>query len=243
MSSASPSIPLRRLLPRWGVLSRGESDLAVVAGRLLVNGEVVRDAAILVDPNQDVIELDGSRVGQEPRIYVMLNKPVGVVTTVRDPEGRRTVRDLVAPEFKRGKPVGRLDRDSCGLLLLTTDGDLHFSITGPNSSVEKIYRVKVAGKVDDSRLAPLRDGIELDGERLKPMAAKVVSLDERTTSLEMRLIEGRFRQIRRSLHQLGLRVIALERIAIGPLCLGELPPGASRALSDEEIESLRAAAR
>ncbi len=237
------AVPLRRLLPKWGVLSRGETDLAVAAGRIAVNGEIILDPSTVVDPDADVIELDGSRVGQEPRLYVMLNKPVGVVTTLRDPEGRRTVRDLVDPEFKRAKPVGRLDRDSCGLLLLTTDGDLHFSITGPNSRIEKVYRVKVAGGVDDSRLGPLRDGIELDGERLKPMATTIESADDRTTTLEMRLIEGRFRQIRRSLHQLGLRVVSLERIAIGPLRLCDLSPGTSRCLSENEIESLRAAAR
>lgn len=199
-----------------------------------------------IDTDHDRLTLDGTRLGPRPRVYLKLNKPSGVVTTLRDPEGRRSVRDLVPndPEdWHRAKPVGRLDRDSTGLLLLTTDGDLHFAITGPRSRVEKEYRVVIHGATDESRLAPLSTGIELDGELLEPMRTTILSRDARTTTLAMTLVQGRFRQIRRALARLGMRVSELERVRIGSLRLGDLAAGEVVALSKEELESLQCAAK
>lgn len=235
-------VPLRRLLPRWGELSRGECDRAVAAGRIRCNDVVVFDPALPIDTNHDRVTLDGVRLGPRPRIYLKLNKPSGVVTTLRDPLGRRSVRDLVPndrEDWRRAKPVGRLDRDSTGLLLLTTDGDLHFAITGPGSRVEKEYRVVVHGAADESQLAPLAAGIELDGECLEPMLTMIVSRDARTTTLAMTLVQGRFRQIRRALARIGKRVVELERVRIGSLRLGELPRGAVEELTPSELLVLR----
>lgn len=239
----SRPLPLRRLLPRWGVLSRGECDRAVAEGRIAQNGAAVGDSSIEIDPRHDVVTLDGRRLSPCPRVYLMMNKPTGVVTTLHDPEGRRTVRDLVPPEredWRRAKPVGRLDRDSSGLLLLTTDGDFHFAITGPDSCVEKIYHVEVKGHPDDETLAPLEVGIELGGERLAPMRTRVLARTERTTVLEMTLTQGRFRQIRRSLRRLGFEVKALHRVRIGPIELGALEPGAIEPIEVSELSALLA---
>lgn len=238
--------PLRRLLPRWGVMSRGECDRAVAEGRLARNGERVRDAAVAVDPARDVITLDGAELAPLPRLYLMMHKPAGVTTTMRDPDGRRTVRDLIPKdrvEWRRAKPVGRLDRDSSGLLLLTTDGDLHFAITGPESRVEKIYRVEVNGHPDDAALAPLERGIELRGEMLAPMPTRVLSRTERTTILEMTLTQGRFRQIRRVLRSLGIRVKDLHRVRVGPVELGSLACGAVAPIDPSALSALLARIR
>jgi 23S rRNA pseudouridine2605 synthase len=208
-----------------------------------VNGHLLEDPETPVDPGRDRLEVDGRLLCELPRLHLAMNKPRGVLTAVRDPAGRRTVRDLLASEHARAKPVGRLDRDSSGLLLLTTDGDLHFAITGPRSAVRKTYRVVVNGVVEDARFDPLRAGAWLDGERLAPMAVRIVAASPRTTELEMVLTEGRFRQIRRTLHGISLRVLSLDRIAIGPLRLGDLARGASRELAPSEVDDLRAAAR
>jgi 23S rRNA pseudouridine2605 synthase len=236
------AIPLRRLLPKWGVLSRGETDLAIAARRLSANGIVLIDRDAVVDVERDTIRLDGEELRPRTKLYLKLHKPVGVVTTLRDPEGRRTVRDLIPrdrPDWQRAKPVGRLDRDSSGLLLLTTDGDFHFSITGPESTIEKVYHVEVSGRQDLETFAPLESGFVLGGERLAPMRATLIGQGERTTLLELTLTQGRFRQIRRVMLALGLRVVTLHRVRIGSIELEGLRCGEIAVFRESEMPSRR----
>lgn len=231
--------PLRRLFPKWGHASRSAADRLIAAARVAVNGVIVRDPEHLIDPQRDRVELDGVALAPLPKLYLMMNKPRGVVTTLRDPEGRRSVIDLLPSEWKHAKPVGRLDRDSSGLLLLTTDGDLHFAITGPDSTIEKHYHVEIAGSASDSDFDPLRRGIELDGEVLAPARVSIRGSVGRNTLLEIVLVEGRFRQIRRSLHRVGHRVRALHRVAIGSLAIGALENGHVEEIPLPEVDALR----
>lgn len=211
----------------------------IAASRVAVNGVIVRDPDHPIDPQRDRVELDGVALVPLPKLYLMMNKPRGVVTTLRDPEGRKSVIDLLPPEWKHAKPVGRLDRDSSGLLLLTTDGDLHFAITGPDSMVEKRYHVEIAGSASDSDFDALRRGIELDGEVLAPARVSICGIVGRNTLLEIVLVEGRFRQIRRSLQRVGHRVRALHRVAIGSLEIGSLATGGVVEVPRVDLEALR----
>lgn len=230
-------LPLRRLLARWGICSRKDVDALVLARRLSVNGTPVEDPEHPI-AERDVVEQDGVALAPLPALYLALNKPEGVVTTRRDPLARATVIDLLPPEWRRATPVGRLDRDSCGLLVLTSDGRFNRAIAGRGARVAKVYRVEVNGRIESAELDPLRAGAVLDGRACLPMEAGVIEHRARTTLLEIVLREGRHRQIRRLLMQLGRRVVRLERVAIGPLRLGSLAPGECRALAADEVAAL-----
>jgi 23S rRNA pseudouridine2605 synthase len=197
--------------------------------------------AVVTDPARDVdadVAVDGTPVEPEPREVYALNKPAGVVSTVRDTHGRPTVTSLV-PSARRLYPVGRLDADTTGLILLTNDGELANSLTHPRYEVPKTYvaRVEPAG-VGEAALRALRAGVELDDGRTSPARVRRV----KPGVLEIRISEGRKRQVRRMCEAVGHRVVALERVAFGPLRLGDLAPGAHRRLTGAEIERLRKAA-
>ncbi len=215
----------------------------VFDGRVQVNGVVRRDVLYQVNADRDEITVDGKAVERASRLYLKMNKPVGVLTTVRDPEGRKTVVDLLPEHFKGAMPVGRLDKDSCGLLLLTNDHDFGNLVAGDDSRIRKVYRVVVGSIVDDARVAPLAAGMEIEGVLLKPMGVKIIDASAGKSELEITLTEGKNRQIRRSLEKLGLGVASLERIAIGPLTLDRLKPGDVRTLSSDEVERLSSAGR
>jgi 23S rRNA pseudouridine2605 synthase len=229
---------LAKYLAHAGVASRRAAERMIADGRVRVGGEVVRDPARDVDDASGV-EVDARPVAPELREVHALNKPAGVVSTARDTHGRMTVTQLV-PSQRRLYPVGRLDADTTGLLLLTNDGDLAERLTHPRYGVEKVYLARVAGgRVAEAALRRLREGVELDDGRTSPARVRQVE----PGLLEIGISEGRKRQVKRMCEAVGHRVVELRRIAFGPLRLERLGVGESRRLTPAEVERLRAAAR
>ena len=229
---------LARYLAHSGAASRRAAEKLIAAGRVTVGGEVVRDPARDVDESSGVA-LDGEPLAPEPREVYALHKPAGVVSTARDTHGRRTVIEFV-PSQRRLYPVGRLDADTSGLILLTNDGDLANMLTHPSFEVEKTYRVTVEpAPVPEAALRMLREGVELDDGRTSPAGVRQVE----PGLLEITIREGRKRQVRRMVEAVGHRVETLERIAFGPLRLEKLPEGEFRRLAPAEVERLRKAPR
>ncbi|MEJ5360359.1 MAG: pseudouridine synthase [Desulfobacterales bacterium] len=228
---------LQKYLADAGLCSRRRGERWIREGRVRVNGEVVRVQGRKVDPERDVVEVDGERVAPlEERIYIALHKPAGYVTSCRQP-GKRIVLDLV-PCRQRIYPVGRLDKDSTGLLLLTNDGRLHLRLSHPSFDHEKEYEVTTARPVSDAALRRMAAGMPILGTRTRP--AEVTRLGERAFRIVLR--EGRNRQIRRMVKSLGNEVVSLKRIRIASIRLGDLPAGAWRPLTAEEVRSLLARA-
>jgi 23S rRNA pseudouridine2605 synthase len=228
---------LAKYLAHAGVASRRAAEQLVFGGRVQVDGEVVRDPARAVGETSDV-RVDGRpvEVASDHVVYA-LNKPAGVVSTARDTHGRPTVVDLVE-DPRRLYPVGRLDAETTGLILLTDDGELAHRLTHPSFQVPRVYRARVRRPpVGDPALRRLREGVELEEGRTAPVRVRRLGTD----TLELTLHEGRKRQVRRMCEAVGHPVAALERIAFGPLRLGRLPPGGHRRLSASEVERLRAA--
>jgi 23S rRNA pseudouridine2605 synthase len=231
-------VRLVKFLAHAGVASRRAAERLIAEGRVSVEGQPVTDPARDVEESSDVA-VDGRPVAREPREVHALNKPVGVVSTARDPGGRPTVVELVRSR-RRLYPVGRLDADSTGLILLTNDGELADLLTHPRYGVEKVYRAKVQpGRLSPRALRALRDGLELDDGRTAPARVRQVA----PGVLEIAIREGRKRQVRRMCEAVGHRVVELERVAFGPLGLRGLERGRSRRLKDAEVERLRRAAR
>jgi len=227
---------LAKHLAHAGVASRRSAEVLVAAGRVTVGGEVVRDPARDVTEDAEVT-VDGERVGTERRVVHALNKPAGIVSTAHDTHGRRTVVDLV-PSSARLYPVGRLDADSTGLILLTNDGALAHRLTHPSFEVPRVYRARVRrAPVRERALRALREGVELDDGRTAPARVKRLAPDK----LEITIHEGRKRQVRRMCEAVGHPVVALERVAFGPLRLRRLGPGEHRRLTRAEVEALRKA--
>jgi 23S rRNA pseudouridine2605 synthase len=225
---------LAKFLAHAGVASRRAAEDIVRDGRVTVDGEVVTDPARDVDESRRVA-LDGGRVEPEPHEVHALNKPAGVVSTARDTHGRPTVVQLVRSP-RRLYPVGRLDADTTGLILLTNDGELAERLTHPRYGVKKVYRAKVKpGRLSPRALDALKQGVELDDGRTAP--AQVRQLPGGVVELTIR--EGRKRQVRRMVEAVGHRVVELERVAFGPLGLRGLEPGKSRRLTKAEVERLR----
>lgn len=231
-------VRLQKFLADAGVASRREGERLIQAGRVEVNGRVETTLGVRVDPGRDQVKVDGRRVAVAARkAYYLLNKPKGVITSASDPEGRPTVIELLQGVRERLFPVGRLDWNSEGLLILTNDGDLAFRLTHPANHVPKVYRVKVKGSVGDPDLHALRKGVRLDGHRTLP--AKVERISSQANSwLEITLHEGRRNQIRRLFDRLGHRVQKLKRIAIGPVRDRTLKPGEWRRLTADEVRRL-----
>lgn len=271
--STAPGIRLQKAMADAGIGARRDCEEMITSGRVRVNGKTVTTLPCFVDPSRDVVELDGkvvelpesesadSAVAKASRAhtYVLVNKPKGVITTTRDPEGRRNVLDLLPPALRHEErlyPVGRLDGDSTGLLLITNDGDLAFQLTHPKFGVTKEYRVMCAGLASDEQLQALKRGMYLvtpssDGTKTSKRASmESVRIIKRfvdrsrgdRTLLSVTLREGQNREIRRMLARVGLKVRELERVAIGPLKAGELKPGQVKLLGKKDVEKLRAAA-
>jgi len=259
-----------------GLGARRDCEEMIVAGRVQVNGRVVKTLPCFIEPATDVVELDGEVIelpipeesadtagtGKAAKartfIYVLINKPKGVITTTSDPDGRRNVLDLVPQSLRRDErlfPVGRLDGDSTGLLLITNDGDLAYQLTHPKFGVTKEYRVLTSGLASDEQLQKLRSGMYLvnpasDGTKTSKKASmESVRIIKRfvdrargdRTMLSVTLREGQNREIRRMLARVGLKVRELERVAIGPLRAGDLKPGQAKLLGKKDVEKLRAA--
>jgi 23S rRNA pseudouridine2605 synthase len=229
---------LAKHLAHAGVASRRAAEALIADGRVTVGGEVVRDPARDVT-GEEAIAVDGEAVrAPGVRVVYALHKPAGVVSTARDTHGRRTVVDLV-PTAQRLYPVGRLDADTTGLILLTNDGDLAHALTHPRFEVPRTYRARVEGRPGQRALKALREGVELDDGRTAPARVRLVGSHE----LELTIHEGRKRQVRRMCEAVGHRVVALRRVAFGPLRLGDLGAGHHRRLTAAEVERLRGAAQ
>ncbi|MBE6757818.1 MAG: rRNA pseudouridine synthase [Ruminococcaceae bacterium] len=229
---------LQKIIAERGVASRRKAEELIARGKVKVNGHVA-SLGDKADPRRDVILVGGKRLAAaETATYILLNKPRGYVTTMSDELGRKCVAELVANAGVRVYPVGRLDRDSEGMLLLTNDGDFANAIMHPSTHVPKRYRVTVRGVADDAALQSFRDGIVLDGRRTLPADVSVVSEEPERTVLEVVLYEGRNRQIRRMCETLQLQVIRLRRTTIGSVKLGMLPVGKWRYLTPKEVKAL-----
>lgn len=270
--TAPKGVRLQKAMADAGLGARRDCEEMITAGRVSVNGRIVNTLPCFVDPASDEVALDGEVIelpvpegvaGGEAAskarsfIYVLINKPKGVITTTNDPEGRRNVLDLVPISLRDERlfPVGRLDGDSTGLLLITNDGDLAFQLTHPKFGVTKEYRVLTSGLASDEQLQKLRAGMYLihaatDGSKTtKKASLESVRIIKRfvdrargdRTMLSVTLREGQNREIRRLLARVGLKVRELERVAIGPLRAGDLKPGQAKLLGKKDVEKLRSA--
>jgi len=234
---------LQKILSRWGIASRRKAEVMIREGRVQVNGTIA-SLGQQADPDKDEILIDGACIDkqqQPPKIYLLMNKPRGIVSTCHDPEGRPTVLSLLSPELSQQQgihPVGRLDAYSTGALLLTNDGSLTYQMTHPRYKVSKIYRVTVEGNPSERALQSWRTGLNLEGQQTLPAQVKRLVQSGETTTLEVVLKEGRNRQIRRMADLLGHPVKRLHRSAIGRLQLGQLAPGQYRTLSAHDLEAL-----
>ncbi len=232
---------LQKYLSQAGVASRRKAEELILAGRVRVNGTVVRELGSKVEAGRDAVEVDGRRVESAETVWLALHKPRGYVTTRQDPEGRPTVYELVPPEHHGLFYVGRLDYDSEGLVLLTNEGEVANRLMHPRYGTERVYEVEIAGEVSAAALRQLRTGVELeDGPARVESAVRVKGAPGRTR-LRVTLLEGRNREVRRMFRVLGHRVERLVRVSYGPVRLGQLAPGAWRRLTANEMLSLSAA--
>ncbi|WP_245464816.1 MULTISPECIES: pseudouridine synthase [unclassified Mesorhizobium] len=232
-------VSLDRALSKLGFCSRKQAEQLIAEGRVQVAGKVARDPSLRIDPDRDRITVDGERVAAERKVYLMLNKPRGLVTTRDDPEGRGTVYDCLADlELPFVSPVGRLDKASEGLLLMTNDTRWANGLLDPASHVAKTYHVQIASAPDEAMLRRFREGAVADGELLTASAIELLRSGGRTAWLEIVLDEGRNRQIRRLLGAFDIEVLRLVRVAIGALQLGDLAKGKARHLTTEELAML-----
>ena len=233
-----PLKTLERVLSKAGVGSRVEARSWIHAGRVKVNGAVTRNPDQWVDMGHDRVRFDGRPLVVRERIYVLLYKPTGYLTTYKDPQGRPTVYDLIADVGTFVSPVGRLDLDTSGLLLMTNDNQFAERVTNPDSHVSKTYLVKASVLLGDDQLQRLRDGIELLDGPTRPAVVSRVRDSAKYTHFEITLTEGRNRQVRRMVEALDAKVLKLVRVSIGPLAIGKLPIGKWRPLTPVEVRAV-----
>jgi len=241
-----PEERLQKILSAAGVASRRAAEQMILDGRVSVNHVTILQLGSKADPQRDDIRVDGARVRPERLRYVLLNKPERVVTTRDDPQGRKTVMDLLRGVRESVYPVGRLDFDSAGLLLLTNDGDLAARLMHPRHGIEKVYRAEVRGVPDEFALTRMADGVDIDGQRTLPARVRLVNASPRARGegqalLEIAIHEGRNRQVRRMCDAIGHPVLHLTRIAVGPLRDKALRPGAWRDLTPAEVALIKRA--
>jgi len=235
---ARPLKTLERVLSKAGLGSRTDARRWIGGGRVAVNGKTIRNPDHWVDPQRDRITLDGQALRSAAKAYILLYKPKGYLTTRRDPEGRPTVYDLTADAGTWLSPVGRLDLDTSGLLLMTNDTDLAERIANPDHKAPETYQLKTATLLNDEQIAQLRRGIELSGGLTRPAEVKRLRESGQHTFLEMTITEGRNRQVRRMIDAVGSKVLKLVRTAIGPIRIGDLQIGKWRKLTGAEVRAL-----
>lgn len=219
-----------------GVASRRHCDEIITQGRVRVNAKVVKKLGTIIDPNRDLVTVDDKPIRiKDNFVYLMLNKPTGVVTTVRDPYGRPTVLKFIKNQKARIWPVGRLDYNSSGLLLLTNDGDTAQKLIHPSFELDKVYMVTAEHKLNEAQLSALRKGVDIGGFVTSPAKVSLVDGKSRSCVYEVVIHEGKNRQIRRMFDAVGANVVALCRVAIGKIKLGDLPEGKCRNLTQDEV--------
>jgi 23S rRNA pseudouridine2605 synthase len=233
---------IHKYIADLGIMSRRQAEEAVKAGEVRVNGERA-EIGMKINPLSDKVEYKGRELKREKthNTYIMLNKPVGYVTTMNDEKGRACVKELVSDIGARVYPVGRLDLESEGLLLMTNDGELTNRLTHPKHHIPKYYNVTVKGQVTVKQRKELSLPMDIDGYTIQPVKNEVVSMDAEQTVLKMELYEGRNRQIRKMCETVGLEILRLKRIAIGNISLGNLKSGAWRRLTKQQIDYLKTA--
>ena len=233
-------VRLQKFLADAGVASRRASERLIADGQVEVNGQIVRRQGVQVDTATDVITVDGQVVRRRKKVYVALNKPEGYVTTKRDEGGKKDVMTLLPARWQHLHPVGRLDKDTEGLLLLTNDGEFSLQVSHPRFGVAKRYVALVSGRVTGKVTEKICHGIVDRGDKLKALNAKIISANNTHSTVELDLAEGRNREVRRLFAACDHKVEKLCRIRVGCVNLGELPPGKWRTLTDSEIKSLLA---
>ena len=238
MEKKRPLKTLERVLSKAGVGSRVDARSWTHAGRVRVNGQITRNPDLWIDMKRDRVLFDGKPLVARERIYLLLYKPPGYLTTYKDPEGRPTVYDLIADAGTFLSPVGRLDLDTSGLLLMTNDNQFAERVTNPTSHVPKTYLVKASAVLTDTQLQQLRDGIELADGPTRPALVTRLRDSGKYTHFEITLTEGRNRQVRRMVEALEAKVLKLVRVRIGHIAIGRLPIGKWRLLTAAEVASL-----
>lgn len=228
---------LNRYLAWCGLGSRRQCESLILAGRVTVDGNVVRSLSVTIDETKNQVAIDGKRVVPPQKfIYILMNKPAGYITTARDELGRKTVLELL-PDLFRVFPVGRLDKNTTGALLFTNDGQLAFQLVHPKFSVDKIYQACLNKPISDRDIVKLKTGIQLEEGVTSPCKVKVIGRDQK--KIEITLHEGHKRQVKRMLKALGYQVVSLERIQFASLTLKGLQPGKWRYLTDQEVAELK----
>lgn len=231
-------VRLQKFLADAGVASRRASEKLILERRVTVNGQVVDELGSRVESGRDRVAVDGQVVQTQKKLYLALNKPVGYTCTRKDPHAARVVGELLPAEWDSVYPVGRLDRDSEGLLFLTNDGDFCLRLTHPRYGIRKRYRVTVVGRVLPEMIARFREGVMCGEDRLQIQHGRILSASLGASLVELELTEGRYREVRRLFESQGLEVTRLVRMQIGPIKLGELKPGRWRTLTPSELKTL-----
>jgi len=231
-------VRLQKFLAEAGVASRRASEAIIAAGRVTVNGEVASQLGVKVDPARDRVTVDGRLVRAKRKLYVALHKPPGYVCTRTDGQAREKIGDLLPKEWTELFSVGRLDCQSEGLIFLTNDGDFCLKLTHPRYGIVRKYVARVEGRVTPEMLRLFTAGVWSEGEKLQAQRARLISANNSASVVELELTEGKNREVRRLLASEHLRVLRLQRVQIGPIKLGELPPGRWRTLTEPEIKSL-----
>lgn len=235
----SGRVGLARALSKWGYCSRSRAFELIRAQRVAVNGRIRTDPESPIRLGRDRIEVDGCEIGPQAKVYLLMNKPRGVITTAADEKGRKTVYAILGDGLPWVAPAGRLDKASEGLLLLTNDSEWGARVSAPETHLHKTYHVQIACVADSALIERITKGVSTaEGDRLRAKAARILRGGEKNTWLEIVLDEGKNRHIRRMLAALGVEVLRLVRVAIGPLALGDLPKGDWRPLSEMEKQSL-----
>ncbi|CCJ33315.1 pseudouridine synthase [Caloramator australicus] len=226
---------IQKYIARCGVTSRRGAEELIKQGKVKVNGELIKDI-ILVDPERDIVEVNGKIIKPEERkVYIMLNKPVGYVTTVKDEKGRRTVLDLIDVK-ERIYPVGRLDYDTSGLLILTNDGDFAYKLMHPSKEVDKVYIAEVEGIPTEKELEMFRNGLKIEDYITSKAKIEILKTIDKNAIVRIVIHEGKNRQVRKMCEKIGHKVLKLKRVQIGKIKLGSLEVGKWRYLNKEEIE-------
>lgn len=229
-------IRLNKYIAECGICSRRKADILIESGKVLVNDIVIKDLGVKIDDTKDIVKVDGKTISKEDKfVYIMLNKPKGYVTTNSEQFGRKSVLDLIDTDY-RIFPIGRLDMNTDGLLLLTNDGEFANKLMHPKNKVEKTYIANVKGNITEEKIEHLINGVDIGGYITKPAQVRIISKDK--NEIEIKISEGKNRQVRKMCEAVGLKVINLKRISIGKLNLGNLKIGEYRYLNKNEIDKI-----